>query len=89
VGLVKKLLLFLALLADLIWLYLPGALFFFAAGSWSSFNGALGEASGFFLTVIITVALTSLWGPYSFRVSRPLLGKLAKRLGFKPPPGKD
>jgi hypothetical protein len=89
VGLVKKLLLFLALLADLIWLYLPGALFFFAAGSWSSFNGALGEASGFFLTVIITVALTRLWGTYSFAIFRPLLAKLAKRLGFKPPPEKD
>jgi hypothetical protein len=87
--LVKKLLLLAALLAELIWLYLPGALFFVGAGSWSSFNGALGEASGFFLTVVITVALTRLWGPYSFMISRPLLAKIAKCLGFQPPPGKD
>jgi hypothetical protein len=89
VGLVKKTIFLLALIADTAWLYLPAALFFFGLGSWGSADGALGKGTGFFLAIMTAVALTRLWAPYSFAISRPLLVKIAKRLGFEPPPGKD
>lgn len=70
-----------ALIADLVWLYTPMLLFLVFAVSYTSFNGALGEAVGFVLTIAIAVLGTRLWSPLAWKLSEPVISWLAKRVG--------
>lgn len=69
------------MIADLVFLYTPMMLFLVFAVSYTSFNGALGEAVGFVLTIALAVLITRLWSPLAWKISEPLIDKLAKRIG--------
>jgi len=70
-----------ALVADFIWLYTPMVLFVAFVAPYGSINGALGEGAGFVLILAIGVLLTRLWSPLAWKISEPLIDKLARRIG--------
>lgn len=80
----------LVLLADFLWMCLPGWLLILVAwlldiGS----DGALGPGFGALLVFGLAIVTTVLWGPYSFKISKPLMKKALIRYGIKPPPEED
>lgn len=70
-----------AAIADFIWLYTPMVLFIVFVAPYSSLDGALGEGAGFVLIIVTAVAITRLWSPLAWKISAPLIKKLAKRVG--------
>jgi hypothetical protein len=70
-----------AAIADFTWLYLPMVLFIVFVAPYSSLDGALGESAGFMLIIVTAVAITRLWSPLAWKISAPLIKKLARRLG--------
>jgi hypothetical protein len=70
-----------AMIADFVWLYTPGLLFMFFVAPLGSLDGALGSGVGFILIIAIAVCLTRLWSPLAWKISAPLIEKLAKRIG--------
>lgn len=70
-----------ATLADIIWCSFLGVGLFLLLGSWSSWDGALGRDSGFWLTLAVACGGNLLWTPVAVRLSTPVIKKLAKRIG--------
>jgi hypothetical protein len=70
-----------AMIADFVWLYTPMLLFLIFVAPLGSLDGALGEGFGFVLIIVIGVCLTRLWSPLAWKISAPLIEKLAKRIG--------
>lgn len=72
---------FAAMIADFFWLYTPMVLFLVFVAPLGSLNGALGEGVGFVLIIAIGVLITRLWSPLAWKISEPLIDKLARRIG--------
>lgn len=71
-----------AALAEFVWICLPGYIITIMAGIYDTpMDGALGKEYGFLLLMALTAAVTLLWAPTALKVSKPLVKKLAKRLG--------
>lgn len=66
---------------DLFWICLPAYVVFFVGSAVGPADGALGKQWGILLLFALCVVTMLAWTPTAEKVSRPLIKKLAKRIG--------
>lgn len=66
---------------DLFWMCLPTYLVLFVGSAVGSEDGALGKQWGILLLFALCVVTMLAWIPTAEKVSRPLIKKLARRIG--------